>query len=94
MEMNIEAKTKEPLLSRLRVSGNLAFEATTPSKAELAKAIAHATKADENLIVVKKIDNSFGKRSAKFEACVYDDEKTLQRVEPKPKKKAEAAAPK
>jgi len=91
MEMSISQKTKEPLLSRMRVCGNLTFEATTPSKDELKKAIAAALKADENLVVVKKIDNAFGKRAAKFEACVYDDEKIMATVEPKPKKKAEAA---
>ncbi len=86
MEMNIEHKIKEPLLSRLRVTGNLTFEATTPSKADLKKAIAHATKAEESLIVVKQIDNAFGKKSAKFEANIYDNEKDMQRIEPKPKK--------
>ncbi len=91
MELHIEHKIKEPLLSRLRVTGNLTFEATTPSKADVKKAIVSATKMEENLTVVKQIDNAFGKKNAKFEAYIYDNEKDMQRIEPKPKKKADAA---
>src|SRR3989338_4287554 len=87
MEMSIAQKTKEPLLSRMRVSGNLVFESKTPSNQEVGKAIASAVKSDEKLVVVKRISTAFGARKAAFEACVYDDHEAMTATEPHPRKK-------
>jgi ribosomal protein S24E len=90
MELNIAQKTKEPLLSRMSVKGEVTFEAKTPSHEEMRKAVAASTKMDEKLVVVKHIYNNFGARKATFSAVVYDDEAALAAIEPKPKKKVEA----
>ncbi|HIH05144.1 TPA: hypothetical protein HA372_03390 [Candidatus Woesearchaeota archaeon] len=91
MELSISQKDKEPLLSRMRVCGELAFESTTPSNAEVRKAVASSIKADEKLVVVRKVHNFFGRRKAAFEVCVYDDDKAMAAIEPAPKKKGGAA---
>ncbi len=92
MELHIANKHKEPLLSRTKVSGDMTFEATTPSNDEVRKSLATAAKADEKLVVLKGIYNAFGAKKASFSAYVYDDEAAMAATEPKPKKKAEAAA--
>jgi ribosomal protein S24E len=90
MELHIAHKDKEPLLSRMRIAGEVVFESKTPSSDELRKSLATATKADEKLIVVKRIGTRFGMRKASFSAYVYEDEASMNAAEPKPKKKAEA----
>jgi ribosomal protein S24E len=92
MELHVEHKNKEPLLSRMSVKGNMTFESKTPTNDEVKKGIASATKADEKLVVVKGIYNSFGAKKASFSALIYDDEASMASIEPKPKKKAEAVA--
>ena len=89
--MEITQKTKQPLLSRMSVTGTLVFDSKTPSNADVKKGVASATKTDENLVVIKHIYNTFGAKKAFFEAYVYDDEASLSAIEPKPKKKAEGA---
>lgn len=91
--MIIAQKTKEPLLSRMSVRGSITFESTTPSNEEVRKAIASQVKSEEKLIVVRRIGTSFGRKHATFDACVYDDEKSLSSIEPSKKKKGDAAKP-
>lgn len=92
MQLNVANKKEEPLLSRTMVRATLEFEKSTPSYAEVAALLASQLKADEKLIAIRHIYNSFGTRSADVIAYVYSDESKKQLIEPKLKEKKDKKA--
>jgi len=94
MSLKIISQTEKPLLSRVNVKAEILFEKATPTNEEVRKQLASALKKDENLIVIKKIKTAYGLTQADVEAHVYDTVDAKVRVEPKPKKPKEGAAPK
>ncbi|HZX45070.1 MAG TPA: hypothetical protein VFF28_05300 [Candidatus Nanoarchaeia archaeon] len=93
MDLKITNKQENTLLSRTEITAEAAFFGfPTPSKQEIVKKIAGSEKADEKLIVIKKIENRFGNGKAKVSVYVYKTEEDLEKTEPK--KKDKAAAPK
>ena len=54
MAIEITNTNKNPLLGREELTGKLTFEAATPKKEDVAKAVADATKSTVEKIVVKK----------------------------------------
>ncbi len=82
MELKIEQKKEQPLLSRTMLTGMVGFsEKTTPSRADLRKQIASAMKVEEGLVAVPLIKNKFGERVAKFQAHVYKNPADLEKFE-------------
>ena len=92
MEINITSKKEEPLLSRTMLKANLDFEKSTPSYKDVTALLAAHLKADEKLIAIRHIYNSFGAKKAEVIAYVYADENKRQFIEPKLKAKKEKAA--
>jgi len=93
MNVKILEQKQEPLLSRTVITADLTFEGATPSKEEVKKVIASQTKADEKLLIIKKITTRYGSTKAQASAYLYDSEEEMKKIEPKDKK-AEAAAKK
>ncbi|MBI2130449.1 hypothetical protein HYU10_01645 [Candidatus Woesearchaeota archaeon] len=95
MELKIEKKEKEPLLSRTKIVARLSFENETPSYKEITPQIAAAAKKEEGLVVIRTVRNYFGDRKAEVTAYAYDDENSKNLTEPKKKsrEKKEKAAP-
>ena len=95
MQLNVTSKKEEPLLSRTMIKADLEFEKATPSYAEVTLLIAANLKADEKLIAIRHVYNSFGAKKAEVTAYVYSDESKKQLIEPKvkDKKAKEAKAP-
>ena len=89
MQLTINEKKKEPLLSRTLVSASIEFESSTPSYKDTSAALATNLKSQEDLVVIRHIYTEFGNKNAKVVAYVYDDEKQKQFVEPKAKVKKE-----
>ena len=90
MAIEITNTNKNPLLGREELTGKLTFEAATPKKEDVAKAVADATKSTVEKIVVKKIATNFGSRSAIVTAYNYESKEKKEEFEPKKKvKKAE-----
>jgi len=90
----MEVKFNEnKLLHRKEVTGTLAFTGATPSNKEVQTKIAEHFKVTPEQVAVKHIYTDFGKTSAKFEANVYDSKEALDKLEPKKKAVAQAAAP-
>lgn len=87
MELKIVGKKEEPLLSRIRVEAEIAFEKTTPSRGEIKGVLAKDLCRDERLIVVKGVHTYHGSKKAKNLSYVYDDEESLKRIEPRTKEK-------
>ena len=91
MQLKIIEKKEKPLLSRTEVTAELAFEkAATPSKEQIIQQLASTLSADQKLIVIKKVNTSFGSTQADVTAYVYSDEKSMKSIEPKPKAKPKA----
>ena len=87
MQINVTNKKEEPLLSRTIVKANLEFEKATPSYPEVTALLASHLKADEKLVAIRHIYNSFGAKKAEVIAYVYSDEAKRQFIEPKIKEK-------
>ena len=87
MQINVTNKKEEPLLSRTIVKANLEFEKATPSYPEVTALLASHLKADEKLVAIRHIYNSFGAKKAEVIAYVYSDEDKRQFIEPKIKEK-------
>ena len=87
MDMNITEKKEEAPLSRIRLTGEIAFESVTPSYEEVRKKISSSLNCDEKLIVIKNIYTKFGVKKAGLFAYVYKNEESMKKIEPKPKEK-------
>ena len=81
MQLTINEKKENSLLKRVDVQGKLEFTGATPANKEVQEAIAKEFKVDDNLVVVKKVDNLFGKMEAVFQASVYDKLEAKQKIE-------------
>ncbi|MBW3011679.1 hypothetical protein KY311_00695 [Candidatus Woesearchaeota archaeon] len=83
MNTEIISKEKNALLSREDVVAKIDFSgAATPSRKQIIDALASKLNAKQNLIVIKKIDTSFGSASAKVTAHVYDNEEVMAGLKP------------
>ena len=71
MKHHIHQKTENDVLSRVEVEGTITFDAATPSRQELVKAIAADLKVSHDLVVIRSIRTRFGKREAAFTAQAY-----------------------
>lgn len=83
MEINILEDNQKPLLSRREVLAEVSFDAQTPSRPEIRKALASKLKVNVELVIVTNIDTEFGYRKANVDAHVYKNKKDLEAVEPK-----------
>jgi len=96
MNLTINQKNEEPLLSRTKVEATITFEKATPSYTEITGSLASQLKTDEKHIVIRHVYTSFGNKQAKVHAYAYEDETKKQFAEPKVKVKKgkKGAAPK
>ena len=78
--MNILENKKNMLLNREEIVATLQTE-ITPSKDEIAKAIAIKLKKHEGQIVIEKIEGNFGNHEFIIKAKVYDDVKSKDKYE-------------
>ena len=85
MELKINSKKEEPLLSRTKIDASIQFQNATPSYPEVTKQMAGILKVDENVVALRNIYTSFGLKNAKVIAYVYKDESAKKNVEPKVK---------
>jgi small subunit ribosomal protein S24e len=81
MEIQIVKKEEKPLLQRIEVTARIAFEGPTPGKKQVVSAVAKATGARQETIIVRSIKTSYGDRSALVLANVYADRPALERLE-------------
>lgn len=97
--MEILQEKQSDLLGRKEYLLKCVFEkAKTPSKEELKKQSATLLKSPEDLIIVKKVAQTYGLNDAKVLVYVYKDQTTLTRIEkvskkPKTKKAEETQQP-
>lgn len=82
MNIIIEHKKENTLLSRTELKIDLTYEGATPSRMELRKKIAAHIGAAEELVVIKKVDVSYGFQKAVVTAYVYKTKQELDKLEP------------
>jgi len=92
LELKIIDVKSEPLLSRKLVKAQVEFEKSTPNYAEVTSLLSANLKAEDKLIAIRHIYNSFGARKADIVAYIYSDEAKKQLVEPKLKEKKDKKA--
>lgn len=85
MKIDITEQKDNAYLHRKEVSGTISFTGATPSNADIRGAVAKQTGAQEDCVVVRKIDNSFGFQNATFKADAYASKEALEKAEPKKK---------
>jgi len=81
MESQILQQTKNPFLEREEYIIKITNE-TTPTFDEAKSQIGK----DTDLIVIKKINTNFGKKTFEVEAVVYDNKEAKEKIETIPKK--------
>lgn len=80
MDLKI-VKEEKSALPRKEIECDLVYENVTPSRLQLVQSIANKTKAKEALVIVKKIDTTYGDKTAKVTAYIYDNEDAMSKIE-------------
>ncbi len=83
MEIEILGKVENLILNRIEIAAEINHEGKpTPTRAEIRKQLAAELGADENLLVIKKIETGFG-TSSKCDAILYKSREELEKTEAK-----------
>lgn len=97
MKVKINEREENSLLGRVKVTGLLEFEGTTPSNVKLIEFLVKEFDTDANKVVIKKIGTKFSSQEADFLAFVYNNNEAknkTERVTKHMKKKMEEVAKK
>lgn len=94
MEIQI-IKQEKSALPRTELAAIVKFDKATPSRLQINEAVAKKVKVDPKHLIVRSIQNYFGRNEALFVAHVYDNEEAMNSIEypkmiAKNNKKAEA----
>ena len=84
MEVRVTSEKQNPMLKRKEINFQVEHEQTgsTPSRMEIRKAIAAATKTDESLVFVKRFETKTGTHTAFGIANIYDTVEQAKLIEP------------
>ena len=77
MNLEINERKNDQLMSRERITAFVEYEHSTPSRIELKKALAKKLNADESLLVIRHIYPRFGLKKSKIIAHLYKDSKKM-----------------
>ncbi len=94
MDMTITEKIENSLFGRTEVHGEVKFEGSTPSNAQVAEAVAKNFNTEAGNVVMRQIYTKYSKMEALFECVVYnslESRKKAERPTPQEKKKAAEA---
>jgi small subunit ribosomal protein S24e len=84
MEVEVTSEKQNPMLKRREISFKVehAERGSTPSRAEIRKAVATATKSDENIVFIKKFETRTGTQTAHGTANIYESLEQAKLIEP------------
>ena len=91
MEIKISTKIEKQYLGRKEIVLKGRAE-ITPSRVELKEEAAKLASAPAEMVVIKRVNQQFGKKDFEVEVYVYNDEKSMKEFEKEKKKKADGAA--
>lgn len=89
--MNITTDVKNALLHRRELT-LLYPSASNPGYAVVRKAVAETMGSADDVVVIKRLTNSYGSSQFLVEAFVYDSAEARQKFEPRPKAKKGGAS--
>ncbi|MFH1591306.1 MAG: hypothetical protein ABIC95_05265 [archaeon] len=81
MNFKIISKEDQPLLSATKVTVDITYDKVTPSRKDVAAAVAKDTGAKPELVRVHGIDTTFGFGKATATVVVYKDEEAMTKVD-------------
>lgn len=81
MKLTIQTQEANLLLNRTAVAGTISFDGATPSKQDVAAAVAKKIGVAEELVVMGSINNIFSTQEAHFIAAVYDSVEARAKAE-------------
>jgi len=87
--MNIITNFYNPLLKRKEINASIEAE-SNPGFEKTKKEIALHFKANDDVVVIKKVEGNFGRSSFLIDAFVYDSLEDKNKIEPKKKVKTKA----
>jgi ribosomal protein S24E len=95
MQLKIIDEKNMELLHRKELICELTFDQATPKTEEVKKSLASQKKANEELVVIKNVQNFYGNTKALVKAFIYDKPENLKKIEVinKRKKKEKVEAP-
>jgi len=82
MKIKVLKKEKNLLLDRLEVEFEIDAPAETPKRLEVRSKLAAMINHDENLMIIKSINQKTGLKKSFGTAHAYNSEKDLKQVEP------------
>ena len=82
MEINIINEKENKAINRKEINFEINYTQAPPKKVAARKELSKLIKSDENLILIRKMSNAFGKRKMVCIAHIYPDEKILKKFEP------------
>lgn len=83
MQITIQEQHPQPLLGRTQITADVVFEGKTPTRALVRAALARTVKAEEELVIVRAIENAYGSPRARVTAYVYAKAQERDRIEQK-----------
>jgi ribosomal protein S24E len=81
MKLNITHEEKQPSFQRTIITARIFAQGTSPSRQEVADALAEELSAKRDLLLVDQILPAYGDTSATVKARVYTDEEVMRRIE-------------
>jgi small subunit ribosomal protein S24e len=94
MNVNIVSTTDNKLLERREIAAEVSFDAATPKRAELKQAICGKVGANPELMVLREVSSTFGRKSVSVTAHLYPSKEILMVTEPQHIKVREGLMPK
>lgn len=85
MNINVENEKINRLLHRTEIKCRIDTDGRTPSRQEIVKKIAAKKGVNEDLVIVDRINQEYGKKEATAYVKVYESKKTAQTIEAKHK---------
>ena len=84
MEVEVTSEKENPMLKRKEIGFKVEHgeKGSTPSRTEIRKAVATATKSDESIVFIKKFETMTGTQTAHGTANIYDSLEQAKLIEP------------
>jgi len=86
MEYKIEKQEFKPLVEREEIYIRVVDSKITPSNVQVKAEVSKMLDKPQELVVIKRISQKFGKNESEVLLYVYKNEEALKKFEPKPKK--------
>ena len=85
MELKIIDRKPQALLSREKIRAEIGFNGPIPSRKEISKELSSKASVKPEMLVVFKIESSFGSKKAKVIAFAYTKKEDMDKIEEKKK---------